>query len=67
MLQLTGPPNIEDTPSLCNKAIATIISKANKKLTKTLRRKEDAQNRQIAKRYHQNLKIAAGILPRAKD
>ena len=29
--QLTDPPNIEDIPSLCNKAIATITSKIDKK------------------------------------
>ena len=41
ILQLTEPPNIEDIPSLCHKAISIIINKANQKLMDKLRKKED--------------------------
>jgi hypothetical protein len=57
ILQLEDIPAIEDIPSLCNKAIATIINKANKKLTDTLHIKKNALYKKIAKKYHQNLKV----------
>ena len=58
---------MEDIPSLCNKAIATIISKATKQLGDTLQRKENALYKKSAKRYHHNLKTSAGLQPRARD
>jgi hypothetical protein len=39
--QLSDSPKVEDIPGLCNKAIATIINKANRKLVGSLRKKED--------------------------
>ena len=41
VLQLLDPPNLEDIPALCHKAIAVIINKANRKLADSLRKKED--------------------------
>ncbi len=67
ILQLPEPPNIADIPSLCHKAISTIINKANRKLIDKLRKKEDALYKQSPKRYHANLKTTAGLQPRAKD
>ena len=66
MLQLPDPPNLEDIPALCNKAIATIINKANRKLVDALRKKEDQLYKKIPKRYHNNLKTAAGLQSNAK-
>ena len=60
VLQLPDPPNLEDIPALCNKAIAIIINKANRKLADSLRKKEDLLYKKSPKRYHNNLKIAAG-------
>ena len=67
VLQLPDPPNPEDIPALCNKAIATIINKANRKLDVSLRKKEEQLYKKSPKRYHNNLKIAAGLQPNAKD
>ena len=41
VLKLSDPSKLEDIPALCNKAIATIINKANCKLVDSLRKKED--------------------------
>jgi hypothetical protein len=41
VLQLADPPPLEDIPALCHRAITTIINKANRKLTNSLRKKED--------------------------
>jgi hypothetical protein len=42
VLKLYKPPSIPDIPALCNKAITTILSKANKKLMDSIKKKEDA-------------------------
>jgi len=42
VLKLIDPPKLEDIPALCNKDIATIVNKANRKLVESLRKKEDA-------------------------
>jgi hypothetical protein len=52
---------------LCNKAIATIINKANRKLVDTLRKKESQLYKKRPKRYHNNLKTTVGLQPNAKD
>jgi hypothetical protein len=68
VLQLLDPPNLEDIPALlCNKAIATIMNKANRKLVDSLRKKEDHLYKKSPKRYHNNLKTEAGLQPSAKD
>ena len=67
ILQLTETPNLEDIPSLCHKAIASIITKANRKLTDSLRKKEDNLYKKSPKRYHNNLKTASGLQPNVKD
>jgi len=51
---------------LCNKAIATVINKSNRELVDSLRRKEDQLSKKSPKRYHNNLKTAAGLQPNAK-
>ena len=67
ILQLTDPPELQDIPSLCHNAIAAIVNKANKKLSKSLRKKEDQLYIKSPKRYHNNLKTTAGLQPNAKD
>ncbi len=58
---------MEDIPSLCHKAISSLINKANRKFMDKLRKKEDALYKKSPKRYHANLKISAGLQPRVKD
>ena len=67
VLQLSNMPNLEDIPALRNIAIATIINKANCKLVDSLWKKEDQRYKKSPKRYHNNLKTAAGLRPNAKD
>jgi hypothetical protein len=67
VLQLPDSPELEDIPALCHKAIAIIINKANRKLADTLPKKEDQLYKKSPKRYHNKLKIAAGLQPNAKD
>jgi hypothetical protein len=67
VLQLTDPPQLEDIPALCHRAITTIINKASRKLANSLRKKEDQLYKKSPKRYHNNLKTAAGLQPNAKD
>jgi len=67
VLHLTDTPKLEDIPYLCHKAIASIISKANRKLMDTIRKKEDGIYKNRPKRYHDNLKTTADLQPRAKD
>jgi len=66
VLQLPDPPNLEDIPTLCNEAIVTIMNKANSKLVDSLRKKEGHLYKKNPKRYHNNLKTAAGLQPNAK-
>jgi hypothetical protein len=58
---------LEVIPALCNKTIAIIINKANRKLVDSLRKKETQLYKKSLKRYHNNLKTAAGLQPNAKD
>jgi hypothetical protein len=67
VLYLPETPKLEDIPSLCHKAIASIISKANHTLMDTIRKKEGGLYKKSPKRYHDKLKTAAGLQPRAKD
>jgi hypothetical protein len=67
VLQLPDPPNLEDIPALCNKAIATIINKANRELVAALRKREGQLYKNSPERYHNNLKTTAGLRPNAKD
>jgi hypothetical protein len=59
VLQLPDPPNLENIPALCHKAIAVIINKVNRKLADSIRKKEDQLYKKSPKRYHNNLKTAA--------
>ena len=61
VLYLPDSLKLEDIPALCNKAIVSIINKANRKLTDSLREKEDQIYKKSPKRYHNNLKTAAGL------
>ena len=67
VLQLLDSPKLEDIPALCNKAIATIVNKANRKLVSSLRKKEDQLYKKSPKRYHNNLKTATGQQTNIKD
>jgi hypothetical protein len=67
VLKLDKLPSIPDIPTLCNRAITTILSKANKILMDSMRKKEDALYKKSPKRYHHNLKTSAGLQPCAKD
>jgi len=67
VLKLPDPPKLEDIPVLCHKAIPIIINKAIHKLADSLRKKEDQLYKKTPKRYHNNLKTAAGLQPNAKD
>jgi hypothetical protein len=67
ILQLSEPPELQDIPTLCHHAITAIINKANRKLTNTLRKKEDQLYKKSPKRYHNNLKTTAGLQPNAKN
>jgi hypothetical protein len=61
------PPKIEDIPTLCYKAIATIMSKANRKIAEIFRKKEYSLYKKSPRRYHHNLKTTAGLQTKAKD
>ena len=62
-LQLKEPPKVDDSSALCHKAIATIISKANRKITDSLRKKEDLLYKNSPNRYHKNLTTATSLQP----
>jgi hypothetical protein len=65
--ELPDPPELEDIPALCHKAIAVIINKVNRKLADSLRKKEDQLYKKSLKRYHSNLKPTTGLQPNAGD
>jgi hypothetical protein len=67
VFQLENSPKLEDIPALSHKAIATIINKANHKLADSLWGNKDLLYKKSPKRYHSNLKMAAGLQPIAKD
>ena len=51
----------------CNKAIRTIVRQASNTLNENLSDKENESHDKSSKYYHNNLKISAGLLPRARD
>jgi hypothetical protein len=51
----------------CNKAIGTILRHASNTLNEKLRDRENDSYDKSPKHYQNNLKIGAGLLPRAKD
>ncbi len=53
VLQLSDPPKLKGIPVLFNKAIATIIHKANRKLVDSLRKKEDQLYKKSTKMIQQ--------------
>jgi hypothetical protein len=56
---LTNPhAPIHHIPTLCKRAITTILSKSDKKLMDSIRKKEDTLYKKSPKRYHHNLKTA---------
>ena len=67
VLRLDKPSSIPDISTLCIRGIATILGKANKKLMDSRRTKEDALYKKSPKRYHHNLKAAAGLQSCAND
>ena len=58
VLQHIDSPKLEVIPSLCNKAIGTIVNKANRKLVDSLQKKEDLLYKKSPERYHYSLKTA---------
>jgi hypothetical protein len=50
-----------------NKTIGTIVRQARNTLNEKLRDKENDSYDKSPKHYHNNLKISAGLLPRARD
>ena len=64
--QLPDPPKLEDIPALCNKVIATIMNKVNRKLVHSLT-KRNRLYKTSPKRYHNNLKTEVALQPNAKD
>jgi hypothetical protein len=67
VLHLPDTPKLKAIPSLYHKATASIISNANHKLMDMIRIKEDSLYKKSPKRYHADLKTAAGFQPRAMD
>jgi len=55
LLRLYKSPQLEDIPSLYNKAISSIITKANHKRVDSIWKKEDALYKKIPNKYHNNL------------
>jgi len=51
----------------CSKAIDTIVGKSITTLSDKLREKENKSYDKSPKHYHNNLKISAGLLPRARN
>jgi hypothetical protein len=67
ILQPDTPITTKEAQQQCSKAIGTIIRKASQTLTDKLRLKENNRYDKSPKHYHNNLKINAGINPRARD
>ncbi len=67
ILNPTLPISTSETHKQCNKAIGTIVRHASNTLNEKLRDKENDSYDKSPKHYHNNLKISAGLLPRAKD
>ena len=61
------PISTSEAHKQCNKAIGTIVRQASNTLNEKLRDKENATYDNGPKHYHNNLKISAGLLPRARD
>jgi hypothetical protein len=67
ILQPAIPITTKEAHHQCSKAIGNIIRKASQTLTDKLRQKENIRYDKSPKHYHNNLKINAGINPRARD
>jgi len=67
ILNPAQPISTSEAPQKCNKAIGTIVRQSSNTLNEKLRDKENASFDKSPKHYHNNLKIIAGLLPRARD
>ena len=67
ILQPSTPLTTKESHQQCSKAISEIIGKASHTLSDKVRDKENNSYDKIPKHYHNNLKIHAGINPRARD
>jgi hypothetical protein len=63
VLQLSDPSKVDDIPTLCHKAIATIISKATKKLADSIWKKESISTKraQNATKKNSSLRRASSL------
>jgi len=61
------PSSTTEAHKQCNKAISTIVRQTSNTLIGKLRENENKSYYKIPKHYHNNLKISAGLLPRARD
>jgi hypothetical protein len=67
ILKFAQPISASESHKQCNKAIGTIVRQASNTLNEKLRDKENESYDKSPKHYHNNLKISAGLLPRARD
>jgi hypothetical protein len=67
LLNPAKPISTSEAHKQCNKAIGTIVRQANNTFNEKLRAKENESYDKSPKHYHKNLKISAGLLPRARD
>jgi len=66
LLKPAKPISTSKAHKQCNKALGVIVRQANSTLTDKLRDKENEGYDKSPKHYHNNLKISAGLLPRAR-
>ena len=67
LLNPAKPISTSEAHKQCNKAIGTIVRQASITLSEKLRGKENEGYDKSPKHYQNNLKISAGLLPRARD
>ena len=67
LLNPAKPISTSEAHKQCKKAIGTIVRQASITLSEKLRGKENEGYDKSPKHYHKNLKISAGLLPRARD
>ena len=67
LLNPAKPISTSEAHKQCNKAIGTIVREASNTVNEKLRDEENASYDNSPKHYHNNLKISAGLLPRARD
>jgi len=67
ILQPTTPLTTIEAQRQCSRNIGTIINKAGNTLSDKIRDKENKRYDKSPKHYHNNLKIHAVLIPRARD